>query len=118
MTHNLKGYTPAEYFKLHGTLPADVLEDLLQEHAEATSKLEKLADIVKSYSVPTLTEIEWYVEFSATFGECAKDVESMPDCEVKQGFTALTTDLDTVETHLNTHFTELAEVYKKLEDLV
>lgn len=120
MSHTLKGYTPAEYFKLHGTLPADVIEEMLADFAAATNKLEKLKDLVDSYSVPALGvhSIEWYAEFHQSFSECAKDVASLPDdSEVKQGFTRLKEDLDTVETHFNTHFEELAELHKKLEDL-
>ncbi len=115
MSHHLKGYTAAEYFKLYGTLPADVIEELLTHQ----DKLDAIQDLVENIEAPQLEKVDWYEEFKQSLFECGLDVDLLgADTEAKQGFDRLKQDLETFEKNLGTEFKAVKEFHTKLTELL
>lgn len=114
MSHELNSLTPREYFKLHGTLPASVIEVML-DYEEALSNIRNymegdVPDTIK------LEQVEWYEEFESGFSSLETELTVIlnKDCDAMQQFQSFQKDVSEFKKSLEQRFGVLAEIQTKL----
>lgn len=114
MSIDLKGYTPKEYFKLHGTLPASVIEVML-DYEEALSNIKNymegdVPDTIK------LEQVEWYEEFESGLSSLETELTVIlnKDCDAMQQFQSFQKDVSEFKKSLEHRFGVLAQIQTKI----
>ena len=115
MPHELNSLTPAEYFKLHGTLPASVIEILLGKAAA----LDEVIAYIDEIEPVELENVELYDEVCTqivTVDEELKDV-LVPEQDAMIQFGYLKTEISKFDDVLNRELGQIGAIKTKLETL-
>ena len=111
---DLNSLTPKEYFKLHGTLPASVIEILL-EYEDALSNIKNFMDDI---TPAKLKEIEWYDEFQGKLLTVEHELKAVlvPEQDAMLEFGYLKKDIGNLEDSIQANLDTVGEIKTKIEE--